>query len=84
MKEVYEILKDWLKENEFDGLYSNDYECGCKIDDLIPCDMLRGNCVAGYLTTPDKMSGYDFAIGPKKEDVPQQDVEVDIEADIEE
>ena len=40
MKTVFEIVKGYLIENKYDGLY-NDLcgdECGCGIDDLMPCD----------------------------------------------
>jgi hypothetical protein len=32
---VKEIVIKYLKDNGYDGLYSDD--CGCMIDDLIPC-----------------------------------------------
>lgn len=35
--EVQEIVAVWLKDNGYDGLFSEDYECGCEISDLMPC-----------------------------------------------
>ena len=32
-----DIIIEWLKEKGFDGLYLPDSECGCCVDDLIPC-----------------------------------------------
>ena len=44
---VKEIVKVWLKENGFTGLYGL-YGCSCEIDDLMPCDELNMFCKAGY------------------------------------
>jgi len=44
-----EIIKKWLKDNGFDGLYNPDIPCGCKADDLIPGECDITNCKAGYL-----------------------------------
>ena len=32
-----DIIIEWLKEHNYDGLYLRDGECGCCIDDFIPC-----------------------------------------------
>jgi len=44
---VKEIVKDWLKSHNYDGLWCED--CGCELTDLIPC---QGDgiemCRAGY------------------------------------
>ena len=45
---VYDIVKKYLIDNGYDGLYTDD--CGCLVDDLMPCsgcgDII--NCQAGY------------------------------------
>jgi len=33
--DVREIVKHWLKENGYEGLYSD--QCGCDLEDLMPC-----------------------------------------------
>lgn len=35
---IREMALEWLKANKMDGLL-NEGECGCKLDDLIPCDL---------------------------------------------
>lgn len=37
MKDAIEILKQWLSEHGWDGLASPDLECGCGLDDFMPC-----------------------------------------------
>lgn len=41
-----EIIKQWLIDNGYDGLYCED--CGCFLDDLFPCGDIGCNCKAGY------------------------------------
>jgi hypothetical protein len=45
---VYEIVKKYLKDEGYDGLFT-DEGCGCSLEDLMPCE---GNdfheCKAGY------------------------------------
>ena len=60
---VKEIMTQYLKENGFDGLYSDScFECACLVDDLMPCT----DCRAGYKQTIDADSEVDFRIGPIK------------------
>ena len=44
---VKDIVILYLKEHGYDGLY-NYGECGCKLDDLIPCDESCSICEPGY------------------------------------
>ena len=48
-KTVREIVQEWLRTNGYDGLC--DVECGCEIDDLMPCLEDCGHCVPGYAAT---------------------------------
>ena len=44
-----ELLKAQLKSQGFDGLYYGSYgNCGCEIDDLMPCGGPSLSCTAGY------------------------------------
>jgi len=60
---VSKIIKKYLRENGFDGLCNLSEECGCGIDDLVPCDSNPSECEPAY-----KTMGVDGPIyGPKKE-----------------
>jgi len=44
---VREILDQWLTENGYDGLYTD--ECGCVVGDLAPCgEPCSFGCRAGH------------------------------------
>ena len=45
---VKTILIDFLKQHNYDGLLNADLECGCAIDDLIPCDFNFSECEPAY------------------------------------
>ena len=45
---VIEIVHKYMEENGYDGLH-NDFECGCRIDDLAPCCETDGTCQVGYV-----------------------------------
>ena len=60
---VTEIVKNFLKENGFDGLVNINEDCGCVIDNLAPCLNDISQCDAGYKVPRDCGDyGYDFYI----------------------
>lgn len=61
---VRRILKQWLVDNGYDGLYSTD-ECYCYIDDLAYCGDIDALCRPGCKIPGDKP--HTFCIGPKSE-----------------
>jgi len=62
---VGSIIRKWLEANGYDGLCQEECECGCKLDDLAPCESSDFiNCIPGHIT-PGK-DGYDFFIKPGK------------------
>lgn len=66
--DVRKIVREWLEEHGYDGLFCED--CGCKNDDLIPCDMPSHHCRPGQFQEITKEmydEGYDFCIGAKDE-----------------
>ena len=44
--EIRQIVEQWLRANGYDGLTTVD--CGCVVDDLMPCGECIANCKAGY------------------------------------
>jgi len=59
---VMYIVKQYLKDNGFDGLYNGDDECACVLDDLEPCGNMSSGCHAGY-QFPCIGGEYDFSVG---------------------
>jgi len=60
-----EIVRQWLDEHGYDGLY-REGECGCLKDDLMPCDNPSEHCEAGY-RLPCENGEWDFLIGPRED-----------------
>ena len=56
---VREIVSEWLKANDYDGLCS--YECGCGLNDFMPCDQGCEDCSPAYRAVADED---DMAICP--------------------
>lgn len=65
---VKEIVINYLKENNFDGLFDEDH-CACLLEDLIPCNNDFLDCEAGYKVPCDGTcyDGHcDFHVASKK------------------
>jgi len=52
LMEVKDIVADWLKRHGYDGLTDGGGQCGCLVDDLMPCGEMGRHCVAGYKGPP--------------------------------
>lgn len=63
---VKEIVKKYLEDNGYDGLFS-EYECGCLNDDLILCQDDCLNCKPGYRCVGD--DDYDYYVKAEKENI---------------
>ncbi len=62
--DVQAIVKKYLEENGFDGLYEPG-ECACEINDLFPCgEGSLVHCKPGY-KGPCDCGDHDFHIGPQ-------------------
>lgn len=48
LKTVKEIVKEYLEANGHDGLFNPDAECGCYLDNLVPCACINEECMSGY------------------------------------
>ena len=46
--DVGDIIKKYLEENGFDGLYSPAGDCACENSDLFPCCESPTNCKPGH------------------------------------
>lgn len=42
-----DMIKSYLRRHGYDGLYVDD--CGCNLNDLVPCGEISADCRAGYL-----------------------------------
>lgn len=63
---VKEMVHYYLSVNKYDGLYNPFLDCGCFIDDLLPCDNYGcESCAGGYRNKDDE--GND-CIGPEEKE----------------
>jgi len=63
-----EIIIKYLTDNGYDGLYNNDDDCGCGIDDLLPCGASPDDCKPAYKCKCDLHCGvYSACYTPAKE-----------------
>lgn len=46
--EARELLSLALQDRDFDGLCNPDADCGCGLDDPMPCSEFYGDCVAAF------------------------------------
>lgn len=67
MMTVKEIVIEYLKKNGYDGLYNDD--CGCALDDLIPCCDNIETCMAGV---KGKNGEEDWIIRPRVDKTPEE------------
>lgn len=64
---VVQMVELYLREHGYTGLYNVEIECGCSLEEFIPCGELGDECLAGYVT-PSKCPGIenDFFVGLNK------------------
>ena len=62
---VREMVREYLTAHGYDGLWSPIGECGCSLEDLMPC-CSEGveQCEAAYMLSADADSDYDFVMVP--------------------
>jgi hypothetical protein len=68
---VKEIVRRFLVKEGFEGLFEDDGECACKLDDLMPCDgeYYIGSCEVGYIVPCEEgEEEYNFCVGREKPD----------------
>jgi len=65
---VKEIVRRYLVKENFEGLFNEDAECACKLDDLITCecDFPIHECEAGYIIPCEEGSDFNYCVGRDK------------------
>ena len=67
MPNVRGIMKHFLIRNKFEGLYHAG-ECGCELDDLMPCGEDPSHCEPGYkIECPNGCGEHNFHIALERE-----------------
>lgn len=64
-KTVIDLVRQSLIDAGYDGLYNEDAECGCLLDDLRPCGNDFAECNPGYKGASTE---FDFTIYGSKDD----------------
>ena len=59
---VSDIVKKYLEDNGYEGLWDEDSDCGCPIDDLFPCSEHAEGCHPGYNRPDLAPDGFDVWI----------------------
>lgn len=77
---LIDIIQQHLKDNDFDGLYNSNLQCGCERDDLMPCGEPSAVCTPGYkrLCDPTAEDCADHGVGPGAWHIQQEKPEVRI------
>ena len=63
---IKEIIKQYLEEHGYDGLYSCCVDCACSLDELFGCEYPQPDCTPGYMIPAPKDSGCKYLIVPEK------------------
>ena len=48
--EVHQIVREYLNNRGYDGLFNINGECACLLDDLAPCGEMSMHCKVGFKT----------------------------------
>ena len=62
--DVTKMVRLHLTANGFEGLVSEDSECGCTLDDLAPCGEMKADCAAGHRIQQPPGGEFDYLIFP--------------------
>ena len=65
---IKEMVRRFLVKEGFEGLFNEDGECACKLDELITCDgdLPIIDCEAGYIVPCEEGSDFNYCIGREK------------------
>ncbi len=64
--ELEQIVSAWLRSHNYDGLFHEDGECGCRLGDLMPCSSPGMGCEPGYLSKNNSEELCDWCIQREK------------------
>lgn len=65
---VKEIVAEYLMAEGYDGLFNDDADCCCAVDDLFPCNCYEASCKPGYRIPCNAGCGeYNFCISAEKQ-----------------
>ena len=67
MIDVADIVEAYLKKNGYDGLWNEDGECACLLEDLFPCEAIHvDDCHPGYkVTCPPECGEHEWHVQDK-------------------
>jgi hypothetical protein len=75
MKTCLDIIKEYLKDNGYDGLFNIEGECGCELADLAPCDSLCVDLCEPGVKIEDDSGEHDWLIArPKPADEKEREL----------
>lgn len=73
MPSVREIVENWLLKNGYDGLADEYGECGCELEDVMPCDEPHAeSCVAGHKVECQCGEGCEWHMAPGPRETPSK------------
>lgn len=65
---IKDMVADRLRKDGMDGL-CNTFDCGCRLDDLMPCGEPHPSCIAGRIRYGKFDHGTDWIIEPVAADI---------------
>jgi hypothetical protein len=59
---VKEVVRSFLEDNGYDGLFNSEFDCGCDLEELMPCEDYFSDCECGYKHPNPEITESDFLI----------------------
>jgi hypothetical protein len=69
---VRDIVIEYLQKNNYEGIYNEEIECGCFIDDLVPCGGSCCECSPGVKMKMTYEGELIDGIGPLPDPLPEE------------
>jgi hypothetical protein len=74
LPQIGQQIKTWLERNNYDGLYNQENQCSCSLDDLLCCPNSIGKCVLARKTKCDCTGDCDFHLMPANTQLPAKEI----------